>query len=187
MNKQTVDGVSAAAPARFPKRRIALRHLFFPPVFAPVARLSRVAAARTQRTVNVEIARARVATTGDGATGGDAGARGRRRNRTRGGRGGAGAGAEGGAAPRQAQAPREDRVQSQTTVFVANLPFTVDNAALLAAFKGVKAVDAQVSTRRGGRSKGFGFVLFANNADQQKGIAGMDGKQVIVKMCFCFI
>jgi len=69
-------------------------------------------------------------------------------------------------------------VQSQTTVFVANLPFTVDNAASLAAFKGVKAVDAQVSMRRGGRSKGFGFVLFGNQADQQKAIAAMDGKTI---------
>jgi hypothetical protein len=87
-------------------------------------------------------------------------------------------GQQGGAQGRAPAAPRADRVQSQTTVFVANLPFTVDNAALLTAFKSVKAVDAQVSMRRGGRSKGFGFVLFANQADQQKAIAAMDGKTI---------
>jgi len=152
------------------------------------------------RQINVEVARPRAAGdtaprggaggAGAGGVGEDGAARGRRR-RTRGrgpradgstggadgGAGGAG-GAQSGQQTRAPAVPRADRVQSQTTVFVANLPFTVDNAALLAAFKNVKAIDAQVSMRRGGRSKGFGFVLFANNADQQKAIAAMDGKTV---------
>jgi len=151
------------------------------------------------RQINVEVARPRApgdaaprgtGGAGAGGVGGEDGAsRGRRRrNRGRGPRAG-GDGATGGAGgdngaqqggqqTRAPAVPRADRVQSQTTVFVANLPFTVDNAALLAAFKGVKAVDAQVSMRRGGRSKGFGFVLFGNNADQQKAIAAMDGKSI---------
>jgi len=151
------------------------------------------------RQINVEVARPRApgdtaprggaGGAGAGGVGEDGAARGRRRRtrgrgpRADGSAGGADGGASGGGAQsgqqnRAPAVPRADRVQSQTTVFVANLPFTVDNAALLAAFKNVKAIDAQVSMRRGGRSKGFGFVLFANNADQQKAIAAMDGKTI---------
>jgi len=143
------------------------------------------------RQINVEIARPRAsgegaartgAAGGAGAAGADGASRGRRRNRGRGRAPRAGGeGAEGAAAGQQGRAPaapRADRVQSQTTCFVANLPFNVDSETLLKEFKAAKAVDAHVATRRAGRSKGFGFVLFANSADQQKAIASMDNKTI---------
>jgi hypothetical protein len=66
--------------------------------------------------------------------------------------------------------------KSETTCFVANLPFNIDSAALRNMFD--KAVDARVSTLSGGRSKGYGYVEFVNGADRQNAIATMDGKAV---------
>jgi RNA recognition motif-containing protein len=70
-----------------------------------------------------------------------------------------------------------ERPLSESTVFVANLPFSLTNAELLDAFKGAKAVDAVVSCRPSGRSKGFGFVKFAK-ADVAAAVQSMDGKQI---------
>ena len=79
---------------------------------------------------------------------------------------------------RGAKKPDVERVASKTTVFVANLPFSVDDAALKAAFADVKAVNALVAVRPAGRSKGFGFVLFANEADQQAAIAAKNDTEI---------
>lgn len=138
---------------------------------------------------------------GEGGRGG-AGARGRRpfrgRPRRRGPRpeGAAGEGApqqggEGGApaqpraprAPRQPRQPRNDadktpRTPSQDTLFVTNLPFSVDDAGLTEIFKGLNIKSAHVVRKHNERSKGFGFVEFNSHEDQQKALQAIDKKSV---------
>jgi len=72
--------------------------------------------------------------------------------------------------------PRPRRIltgeSSKTTVFVANLPFSLDDAGLTAVFTEYKVKTAKVVTRRGtGRSKGFGFVELEDETEQQKVLA----------------
>lgn len=114
-------------------------------------------------------------------------ARGRRgRYRNRGGaaarrRAQAAAGANagtGGEAAQNAAAQRPPRTPSPTTLFVANLPFSVDDAGLSDIFKEFSPVSAHVVVKRNGRSKGFGFVEFKNSEDQQKALNAMDKKEV---------
>jgi RNA recognition motif-containing protein len=132
---------------------------------------------------------------GRGGRGGARGSRGGRGN-GRGGRGGArppkvapGTGANAQAQPQQQQQQqpqqqqqkKEDRTPSKTTLFVANLPFAVDDDAFgkilkdsNLAFKMAKVV----RNARSKRSKGFGFIEFDNEADQQKALAALNNKQV---------
>eukprot|EP00026_Physarum_polycephalum_P013120 Phypoly_transcript_13492.p1 GENE.Phypoly_transcript_13492~~Phypoly_transcript_13492.p1 ORF type:complete len:285 (+),score=66.30 Phypoly_transcript_13492:127-981(+) len=136
---------------------------------------------------------------GEGGRGG-AGARGRRpfRGRPRrrgprpeGGAEGAPQGGEGGApaqprAPRQPRQPRQPRndadktprTPSQDTLFVTNLPFSVDDAGLAEIFKGLNIKSAHVVRKHNERSKGFGFVEFNNAEDQQKALQAIDKKTV---------
>jgi len=80
-------------------------------------------------------------------------------------------------APRPPREPRE-KVPSKTTLFVANLPFSIDDAALLAAFGGTKATSAHVVRTRTGRSRGYGFVEFANEIDQLEALKTANGKEI---------
>jgi len=64
----------------------------------------------------------------------------------------------------------EDRVLSTTAVFVANLPFTVKDEDLKAYFKEFSPQSAHVVVTRNGRSRGYGFVDFNNEKDQQNSI-----------------
>lgn len=86
-------------------------------------------------------------------------------------------GQQGGRPERAPRAPDAERPLSETTLFIANLPFSTTNAELLEFFKPAKAVDAVVSCRPSGRSKGFGFVKFAK-ADLANAVASMDNKQL---------
>jgi hypothetical protein len=62
---------------------------------------------------------------------------------------------------------------SKTTIFVANLPFSLDDEGLKAVFKEYKVKSAKVILRRkSGRSKGFGFVELEDEDEQQKILAG---------------
>ncbi|KAI9595110.1 hypothetical protein BDF19DRAFT_342271, partial [Syncephalis fuscata] len=77
--------------------------------------------------------------------------------------------------PRPARKPRQLGEPSKTTVFVANLPFSMDNEGLTALFKDYKVKSASVvrrhPTARNGnvaRSKGFGFVEFETEEEQQR-------------------
>jgi len=97
-------------------------------------------------------------------------------------------------APRRPRAPRpprteEDktpRAESATTLFVANLPFSVDDTGLAKIFEGLNLKTAHVVRKRNERSKGFGFVEFNNAEDQQKALSvnnkEVDGRQLIVKV-----
>jgi len=120
---------------------------------------------------------------GDGAGAGAYGNRRFRGGSTRG-------GADGGAGGRPNRVPRANnnnntnnnanRTPSKSTLFVANLPFSVDDARLNEIFTsaGVSVSKAHVVTKRNGRSKGFGFVEFTSEADQQKALAAVEKKKV---------
>jgi len=63
-----------------------------------------------------------------------------------------------------------DRVLSKTAVFVANLPFGIKDDELLGFFKDNNPKAAHVVVTRNGRSRGYGFVDFATEVDQQNAI-----------------
>jgi RNA recognition motif-containing protein len=64
-------------------------------------------------------------------------------------------------------------------LYVGNLPFTVDDDSLRAKFSAFGEVtSAQVIIDRiRNRSKGFGFVEFANDADADAAINGLNGRE----------
>jgi RNA recognition motif-containing protein len=99
-------------------------------------------------------------------------ARGRGRGGFRGGRN---------TAPRnrpEGEEERAPRAPSATTLFVANLPFSVEDQGLNEIFKEFAPVSAHVVIKRNGRSKGFGFVEFKTSDEQQRALAAMDKKEV---------
>ena len=65
-------------------------------------------------------------------------------------------------------------------IYIGNLPFSVDLAKLKELFsKYGKIEDAIVMANRyTGRSRGFGFVTFENEADAEKAIAEMNKKTI---------
>lgn len=65
-------------------------------------------------------------------------------------------------------------------LYVGNLPWAVNNDSLREMFAAYGEItDAVVITdRMSGRSKGFGFVTFANPEDAEKAIAEMHGKEI---------
>jgi len=65
-------------------------------------------------------------------------------------------------------------------LYVGNLPYSVTDAQLKELFAGYGDVtEAQViMDRRSGRSKGFGFVTFAEEAAAEKAVSEMDGKEI---------
>jgi len=119
-------------------------------------------------------------------------------NNNGGGRGAPRAPRRGGRFPRGGRgggAPRGDRpvkVAPPNSVFVANLPFKLDDDSLASVFtkltlkEPVKA--SHVVKDRLGFSKGFGFVEFANADDQQKALTAdktlVEAREIIVKAAF---
>ena len=68
-------------------------------------------------------------------------------------------------------------------LFVANLGFNIDDAGLSALFTeaGIKVISARIVRRRFGqprKSKGYGFVEVGDEAEQQKAISALQGKEV---------
>lgn len=86
------------------------------------------------------------------------------------------------AAPKGAQPDRSSQPprtsSSATRIYVGNLPWTVDNARLEQIFsEHGKVVEARVVyDRESGRSRGFGFVTMASEADVNDAIAALDGQ-----------
>jgi RNA recognition motif-containing protein len=87
--------------------------------------------------------------------------------------------------PKPARAPGEAPAgePSKTMLFVANLGFTVDDAALSTLFTeaGITVISARVVRRRWGqprRSKGYGFVDVGSEEQQQKAIEALQSKEV---------
>ena len=68
----------------------------------------------------------------------------------------------------------------QKKLYVGNLPWSMTGDSLRAMFSSYgELTDAVViSDRMSGRSKGFGFVTFANEADAPKAAAEMNDKDV---------
>ncbi|GAA5835473.1 hypothetical protein JCM3766R1_006425, partial [Sporobolomyces carnicolor] len=83
-------------------------------------------------------------------------------------------------APRRRGPPAGE--PSKTLIFVGNLPFSVTNESLASAFDGCKVKSATVVTRKfgqaAGRSKGFAFVDFETEEDQQKALNEHQGKEL---------
>ncbi|MCX6809963.1 MAG: RNA-binding protein [Candidatus Berkelbacteria bacterium] len=74
-------------------------------------------------------------------------------------------------------------MEDKNKLYVGNLPYTVDDAALEALFKeveGVTVVEAKVITDKfnTGRSKGFGFVTVESEEMANKAIEAMNGKEI---------
>jgi len=74
--------------------------------------------------------------------------------------------------------PQQPRTSSKTTLFVANLPFSVDDDGLSKIFNGLSIKSAHVVKKRNGRSKGFGFVEFDSEDAQTKAKNAVDKKVV---------
>lgn len=94
-------------------------------------------------------------------------------------------------APREPRAPRTrpprqprpegervPKTAAPNTLFVANLPFNVDDDGLSKIFAGLNLKSAKVVRKRNNRSKGFGFVEFNSEEDQKKALAAVDKKTV---------
>jgi len=146
-----------------------------------------------ERTIKVEVAKdpserpprperpakPRASNSEDGESGGDGnGAPGKRRRRRRPAKeGGEGDAPQGERPPRQPR-PERPKVASESTLFVANLPFATDDQGLLALFAGLKPKSAHVVRTRNNRSRGYGFVEFTTQADQQTALQAKDGATV---------
>ncbi len=77
----------------------------------------------------------------------------------------------------------------QNKLFVGSLPWATDDAELQSLFSQYGEVtSARVMTDKfTGRSRGFGFVEFANDADAAKAVAALDGstlggRQIVVNV-----
>lgn len=75
---------------------------------------------------------------------------------------------------------QDTRTESKTTLFVANLPFALDDAGFAKVFteNNLKFKSAHVVQKRNGRSKGFGFAEFDHQEDQQKALQALNQKKV---------
>lgn len=87
--------------------------------------------------------------------------------------------------PRPLRPAGEDPVgePSKNMLFVANLGFNVDDAGLHTLFTeaGIKVVSARIVRRRWGqprKSKGYGFVDVGDEAEQQKALDALQGKEI---------
>jgi len=69
---------------------------------------------------------------------------------------------------------------AQQNLFIGSLAYTTNDDSLKAHFEQVGEVaSARVITDRdSGRSKGFGFVEYVNEADNQKAVDQLDGKEL---------
>ncbi|MEK6842322.1 MAG: RNA-binding protein [Nanoarchaeota archaeon] len=65
-------------------------------------------------------------------------------------------------------------------LYIGNLPFTVDSDKLKEIFSEFGNVEEAtvITDKFSRRSKGFGFVTFENDADADKALEGMNGKEV---------
>jgi len=95
----------------------------------------------------------------------------------------------GGGRPGGPRAPQNNnnRVPSTTTLFVANLPYQLTDDELFKLPEFPKVLKAYVAKNYNGRSKGFGFVEFANEDDQKAALVASEqlqvqGRDLIVKI-----
>lgn len=67
---------------------------------------------------------------------------------------------------------------SKTTLFVANLPFSMTDDQFANLFQTYRVTKAHVVTVRGGRSRGYGFVEFEDESEQQRALREMENATV---------
>jgi RNA recognition motif-containing protein len=65
-------------------------------------------------------------------------------------------------------------------IYVGNLPFSVDDKKLSELFSSYGEIEEAtiIKDKFSGRSKGFGFVTFKEDASVQKAVEAMNGKEV---------
>jgi len=85
--------------------------------------------------------------------------------------------------PRRPVGEEPNGEPSKSVLFVANLGFNIDDAALAALFTeaGINVLSARIVRRPYGRprrSKGYGFVDVGDEAEQKKAIEALEGKEV---------
>jgi len=74
----------------------------------------------------------------------------------------------------QTQKENVEKIESKTTIFVANLPFSVDDEGLVTLFSKCGQIRTAHVVRNRGRSKGFGFVEFESQEGQTNALKTMD-------------
>jgi len=74
-----------------------------------------------------------------------------------------------------------EKIESKTTIFVANLPFSVDDEGLIELFAKCGQIRTAHVVKNKGRSKGFGFVEFENQEGQVNAVKTMDNHPVPYK------
>lgn len=74
-----------------------------------------------------------------------------------------------------------EKIESKTTIFVANLPFSYDDEGLVELFSKCGQIRTAHVVRNRGRSKGFGFVEFESQEGQQNALKTMDNYSVSYK------
>ncbi|CAI2181813.1 15325_t:CDS:1 [Funneliformis geosporum] len=80
------------------------------------------------------------------------------------------------------------REPSKTVVFVANLPFSIDDDGLKDIFKNYNVTSAHVVRHRvSGRPKGFGFVELSDEEEQKKALEELknvesEGRVLVIKV-----
>lgn len=69
---------------------------------------------------------------------------------------------------------------SKQNLFVGNLPYSTTDDQLKAFFEGVGEVESArvIADKISGRSKGFGFVEFVDEANNQAAIDQLNGKEL---------
>ncbi|ORX56647.1 RNA-binding domain-containing protein, partial [Piromyces finnis] len=87
--------------------------------------------------------------------------------------------------PRKSNPPTGE--VSETTIYVANLPFKLDDEDLKKAFSNYNVESAKVIRYKSGRSKGFGFIKAKTQEDQQKILnevteLEIEGRKLIIKI-----
>jgi RNA recognition motif-containing protein len=82
--------------------------------------------------------------------------------------------------PGEKRVPNEEKEESKTTLFVANLPFSLDDDgfAKVVTDLNLKLKAAHVVKKRNGRSKGYGFIEFDTQEDQQKALGALNKKVI---------
>jgi len=74
-----------------------------------------------------------------------------------------------------------EKIESKTTVFVANLPFAVNDEDLIKLFDKCGPIKTAHVVKNKGRSKGYGFIEFESNDGQAKALKEMDNHMVPYK------
>jgi len=82
---------------------------------------------------------------------------------------------------RPQRSPNTEKVESKTTIFVANLPFSYDDEGLIELFSKCGQIRTAHVVRNRGRSKGFGFVEFESQEGQQNALKTLDNFSVSYK------